>query len=432
MVVDQQSHSETASTVRTDFVLIGLIMVGALYAVTLASQTATTARNIAMFVSIFLGMVFVLVATEQDATPRAVRWFPGPSILLVVYLLLMVIANIVSGGGGDHLVPFIGQLVATALFFYIIPVILVRDTARLEFFYDAFIVCAVFTAISGIASYFGLQTFFFLPLAVKDVYADFSGFAAVGGIVENPLVFGVFMFLALVLTAYRTRQNPSLSRYILLMLFSGALIASQARGALLALGVTIFVAICPRFFIRSGWRLLLLVPIFLGTLLLAYFVVTTVPGLSSLFRVQMGLSDRAVIWAATAFMILRQPWFGYGFGTSSDFVRSIGDVMQQLGSQPVAAVHNTYLTNAFEQGLLCSTVYVALYLLPIWAVAQSKMKEFDKRFFIGTGLGILVANIWLDNNYGGMRITSLMLTVLMGLAYQFAITKSRTEIIHSN
>lgn len=423
MVVDQLAYPKTESAVRTDFVLIGLIMACALYAVTLASQTANTARNLAMFVAIFLGGLLVLVSTEQDHASGKIPAFPRPPWLLVAYLTLMIVTNIISGGGSDHVVPFIGQIIATVLFFYALPIILVRDQKRLEFFYEVFTVCAAVTAISGFASYLGFKTFFFLPLAVKDVYANFSGFAAVGGIVENPLVFGVFMFLALALTAYRTFQRPSGSRYILIALFAGALIASQARGGLLALSITIFLAFCPRLFIRSGWRLLLLVPILFGAVSLAYVTVTLVPGLSSLFRVQMGLSDRAVIWTATAFMILRQPWFGYGFGTSSDFVRSIGDVMTQLGGQPVAAVHNTYLTNAFEQGLLCSTVYVALYLLPVWAVAQSNMSASDKRFFIGMGLGILVANIWLDNNYGGMRITSLMLTVLMGLAYQFATAK---------
>ncbi|HWB90232.1 MAG TPA: O-antigen ligase family protein [Puia sp.] len=408
-----------APSVRLDQSLLVFVLVGAFFAVTAATMQAQSVRSAIMGTSIIAALGFVLVTTAKDQL-TITQMFRGAPKLLYIYIAAMVLADIASGGAGAHLTTFVAQMIATYLFYFMIPRALIRDGRRLELVFEVFTGLAAFAAVTAFLPLLGFSTFLSLPFAVKDAYSHFSGWSASGGIIETPLVLGTFMMLATTITFYRYRQFPSRQRIAAIALFLAALIVCQSRGSMLGLGVAAVAYFSPRWLISTGWRLLILVPLIAalaGAVLLLFLYV---PALSSYFRVANGSSGRVVEWASLVLMTMKSPWVGYGVGTAGDFVAGLAPVLKGLAGISVSAVDGTYFETAFDSGLIVTFIYIALFLLPVWSVAQSQMPLNEKRFFVAVGLGIFVTNIWVSNNFGGMRLTSVMITILMGLAYQYA------------
>jgi O-antigen ligase len=194
-------------------------------------------------------------------------------------------------------------------------------------------------------------------------------------------------------------------------------------------GVVIF--LMPRFIMaRPRIFLLSLVALPLGAGV-SYFLISNIPVLANFFRLNMGLSGREVIWGVGIFMILRNPWFGYGYGAAGKFTESISTTLLTLGFPvPGAAFHNTYLTYMFEEGVIAFCFYFLLYVIPLWLVAKAPIGLEEKRFLLASNVTIILLNLWIDNNIGGLRITSLLVGFFLGYAYLRAKDARSQAIIY--
>lgn len=424
MGASETSH-KTTMRIRLDHALICPFLFASFLVETGLAREQDTLRNVFIAVALSMGAIYVVVCALQDAQHMNVSLLIVP-IPLALYLVSFVFVNSMTTNLADNAFAIVAMVFSAIVSFFWIPQTFIRDKSRFFFTLQILEILALLAMAFAILGMMGVHSFLGFPLLAKDVYLRYGGFSAASGIMEHPLVFGMFMTMAAISAFYLYRLTKSYWHLALCILAFVFIFLSQARGSVLAAAFAAAICFSPRFVISRRINFiacLLLLPLIAG---LAYFVITLIPALSNFFRLNMGLSGREVIWGVGAFMILRNPWLGYGYGTAGKFTESISATLLKLGFPvPGAAFHNTYLTYMFEAGVIAAAFYFLLYLIPLWSVSGAKMETTDKRHLLASTVSILVLNFWIDNNIGGLRITSVVIGLYLGYAYLRAQNSTR-------
>ena len=262
----------------------------------------------------------------------------------------------------------------------------------------------------------GANNFLGLPLRNKSNYANWSGIIASGGIFEhaegNAYQMAIGVFCALY--ALSVRRRPLYA--VCLLLSSIALIITQGRAAILGTAVAFGVMVLPSIFRRSR---LMFFSTLVATLLFPFLILTTlaaIPGVSSYFRVQRGLSGRDEAWKYAISVIEDKPWTGHGFMASTELTEAERKALRRTGfSGAGTTFHNTFITKAVDMGLVVTCIYTLLYLVPLGRICRLSDYPHEEALLRSMLILTLTTSIFRDYNVGGIRSTAMIGTILLGL-----------------
>ena len=226
------------------------------------------------------------------------------------------------------------------------------------------------------------------------------------------------MAVGLFCCLYALRRQWRLTDGICFLLTLTGLVVSQGRGAIFGVMIAVAFMWLPELF-RSS-RL-----VFVGTLVFFWmfpFVIwpqmAQVPGVASYLRLERGLSGRDVAWEFAMQLVQERPIRGHGFLSSGELTeiaqegpapewlqRRWHDVSQHVyyqgsgtgrdrGRGLRAAVHCPCAQNMYPHAL------------------PSASKQLVRSILLVT----LTASLFRDYNIGGVRSTSMMVGVFLGLA----------------
>ncbi len=175
--------------------------------------------------------------------------------------------------------------------------------------------------------------------------------------------------------------------------------------------------VLPELFRRS-------VPLFLGGLALCIVFpfliwpqIAGIPGVASYLRMERGLSGRDVAWQYAFSLIEEQPWTGHGFGSSGELSAAGRKLLRTSGySGAGTTFHNTFITKAVEEGLIVVFFYALLYVVPLIRICKATPYPREQQLVRSVLVLTLTASLFRDYNIGGVRSTSMMVAVFLGLA----------------
>ncbi len=314
-----------------------------------------------------------------------------------------------------------GAIIAYTIVAYatwlLVPLCLLMDRRLLDGFVKMVAVGSALLAIPSFVGAMGIDSIAGIPLSNKYSYSAFSGIIASGGVFEHAEGHALQMAVGLFCCLYAWRKSGNLFyAACLLMVFAG-LVVSQGRGAIF--GVSIAAAFCllPEIFRRSR-------PVFLGSLALCVafpFLIwpqlAKVPGVADYLRMERGLSGRDVAWLYAFSLVEEKPWVGHGFGTSGELSEEGRKLLRKSGySGAGTTFHNTFITKAVELGIIGAAVYALLYIVPLFRICMVRQDFHEQQLVRSVVLVTLTASIFRDYNIGGVRSTSLLVAVFLGLA----------------
>lgn len=323
--------------------------------------------------------------------------------------------------GGARLGQVVAYTVVAYATYALLPLILVLD---LRLFAAVARLIAILSAVFAIPSFFGAVGFdslVGLPLRNKYSYAEFSGIIASGGLFEHPEGHALQMAAGLFCCYYVLRKSSShtLSRYLFAICFVmilAGLIVSQGRGAIFGVAVAVSFSLLPELFRRS--RL-----VFLASLL----VITTfpfmvlprlaeIPGFSSYFRIERGLSGREEAWEFALRFVEDKPWTGHGFLVSGDITEAHKKELRKFGFTPGTTFHNTFITKAVELGVIVTCIYSLMYIVPLLRICGPSKYPVEQQLVRNMILLALTTAIFRDYNIGGVRSTAVIGALFFGMA----------------
>lgn len=320
-----------------------------------------------------------------------------------------------------------GQVIAYTLVAYatyaVLPLLLVLDR-RL---FHAFVrLIAVLSALLAIPSYFGAMGFtsvLGIPLSGKPFYARFSGIVASGGVFEHGEGHALQMAAGMLCCIYLVFKpgGNTLARsgfFCCFCLSAAGLVISQGRAAILGIAIAVAFSLLPELFRRSR-------PLFFGSLALTLVFpfgilpqLSAIPRVGRYLRLESGLSGREDAWEYAQTLVREKPWTGHGFLASSRLTelneKNLGKDSGYKGAG--TTFHNTFVTKAVDLGLVATFLYSLLYVIPLSRICAPSEFPWEQHLVRTMILLTLTTAIFRDYNIGGVRSTTVMGTVFLGMA----------------
>lgn len=318
---------------------------------------------------------------------------------------------------GAQLGSIIAYTIVAYATYLLVPLCLLLDR-RL---FDAFVkLVAVGSAVLAIPCYVGALGIDYvagIPLSNKYAYSQFSGIIASGGIFEHAEGLSLQMAIGLFCCIYAWRKSGNLLYAGCLVMTFAGLAVSQGRGAIFGVLVAIAFYMLPELFRRSQ-------PLFLGSLaffLLFPFLIwpqlANIPGVADYLRLERGLSGRDVAWLYAIDLVKEKPWTGHGFETAGELSEAGHKLLRASGySGAGTTFHNTFITKAVELGLVATFFYSLIYVVALLRTCTPSKYVLQQHLIRSMVVLTLTASVFRDYNVGGVRSTTILVAVFLGLA----------------
>lgn len=314
----------------------------------------------------------------------------------------------------DQLLAYTVVAYATYMF---VPFLLVLDRWLFESFLKLMTGLSAVLAIPSLVGALGIEALGPIRLSNKPSYSEFSGIIASGGIFEYAEGHALQMAVGLFCCLYAVRKWRRWSAAACLLLTAMGLIVSQGRGAILGVLIAVAFMCLPELFRRSR-------PLFLGTVLgmwlFPFFILpqlANIPGVAGYLRLERGLSGRDVAWRFAYSVIKEQPVKGQGFLASGDLTERHQRQLERTGySGTGTTFHNTFITKAVELGVIATLLYLPLYLVPLIRICAPTEYGEEQQLVRNVLLVAITASVFRDYNIGGVRSTSVLISIFLGLA----------------
>ena len=319
--------------------------------------------------------------------------------------------------GGAHA----GQLLAYTLVAYatymFVPVFFLLDRWLFESIVKLITVSSALLAIPSLLGAIGVDALGPVRFSNKPSYSEFSGIIASGGVFEHAEGHALQMAVGLFCCLYAVRKWRRLFYAACLLLTLLGLVVSQGRGAIFGVLIALAIMCSPELFRRSR-------PVFLGTLLCLWmfpFVIwpqlAGIPGVADYLRLERGLSGRDVAWQFAFSIIEEQPVKGQGFLASGELTERHKKLLRKSGySGAGTTFHNTFITKAVELGVIATSFYLLLYVLPLIRICTATEYIEEQHLVRSVLLVTITASLFRDYNIGGVRSTATMISIFLGLA----------------
>ncbi len=328
--------------------------------------------------------------------------------------------------GGAQLGTVIAYTIVAYATYLLVPLCLLLDRRLFDAFVTIVIIGSALLAIPSFIGAMGVDYILGIPLSNKPSYSQFSGLIASGGVFEYAEGHALQMSIGLFCCIYAVRKTRSWFYVVCLVMVLGGLVVSQGRGAIFGVVIAGVFCLLPELFRRSR-------PLFLGSLVLFLifpFVIWTalaeIPGVANYLRLQRGLSGRDVAWAYAISVAEEQPWTGHGFGTSGEISE---DARKQLGRSGYSGAgttfHNTFITKAVELGIVATSLYALLYIVPLIRICEPSRDRYLQDLIRSVVILTITASLFRDYNIGGVRSTALLTAVFLGIANLWIVFANR-------
>ncbi|MGA9407932.1 MAG: O-antigen ligase family protein [Bacteroidota bacterium] len=258
----------------------------------------------------------------------------------------------------------------------------------------------------------GLQNLLFFPLNTKE-YASLSSYS---GIMFHPLNFGTQMLLGFISGIVIKPRRTSLLYYFAMAACLVGLYLSDARGAFVALVIFALLYLSPPKYFMKLKILFLIIPIILcGLFFVGSWLIEKSEFLYSFLRIEAADNSRFMLWAFAYELIKKEPLIGYGFKSSSDLILG-SDLPIAHMLDPGVPFHNNYIDVAVESGIIAMVLYLLVFVIPVIRAFKSLRIYPENKVFFAAAMAIFVNTLTVDYNIGGIRVSSFMVTVFLGVA----------------
>lgn len=299
----------------------------------------------------------------------------------------------------------------------ILPMCLLLDRSLFENFVKVVSIGSALIAIPSYIGALGIDSIAGLPLSNKYSYSEFSGIIASGGILEHAEGHALQMAIGLMCSLFLSLRTGSILFVLCFVMTSAGLIVSQGRGVLFGVLIACAFWAIPESLRRSRMVLFGGVAFFLLAPFLIWPQLAQIPGFANYLRMERGLSGRDVAWAYAGKLIEEKPWVGHGFGTSGDLSEQGRKQLRISGySGAGTTFHNTFITKAVELGLLVTLAYLSIYVMALWNISDTSGDAPTQQLIRSIILLTITASIFRDYNIGGVRSTSMLAAIFLGLA----------------
>ncbi len=318
---------------------------------------------------------------------------------------------------GDRLGEIVAYTVVAYASYVVLPLLFVLDRRIFEAFVKMVAIVSALPALPAFVGAMHVDSIFGVELSNKPSYASFSGIIASGGVFEHPEGQALQMAVGLFCCFYGMRKTGGLLYLMCFLLTLAGLVVSQGRGAIFGVLVASLFCLLPELFRRSR-------PVFFGSLALCLvfpFLILPqlgeIPGVKDYLRLERGLSGREVAWRYAFTLIEEKPWTGHGFGSSGELSKAGENRLSISGySGAGTTFHNTFITKAVELGIIATAVYMLLYILPLFRICEPTCFRYEQEVVRSILILTLTASLFRDYNIGGVRSTSILVAVFLGLA----------------
>ncbi len=400
---------------RQELVVIGLLMAfaaGVFYDTRFIVPLEGLRTLVAAFVVACFGAVFLL-------TPYP--WRIVQPALLAAWPLHLFTISFVGFAWTFHGGAELGAIIAYTLVAYatylLVPLCLLLDPRLFDVFVKIIAAGSALLAIPSYIGTLGIDSLFGIPLSNKYAYSQFSGLVASGGIFEHGEGHALQMAIGLFCCIYAFRKSGNWLYAICGVMVLAGLVISQGRGAIFGVLVAGMFWLLPELFRRSRPLFFASLALCLAFPFLIWPLLATLPGFSDYLRLERGLSGRDVAWQYAGKLVEERPWTGHGFNTAGQLSEEGRKQLRKSGySGAGTTFHNTFVTRAVELGLIATFLYALMYLVALFRICQPTQYVLEQHLVRGIVVLTLTASLFRDYNIGGVRSTSILVSVFIGLA----------------
>lgn len=288
----------------------------------------------------------------------------------------------------SDLISSVIMLLTTYSSFYILPSILKKDSEIEKSFINIYIyICVILSVFSLLIKLNGGH---FLVWNYVYVIRDAS-------IYYDPNFLAMVLGSGATLTIMRKFKSKTIKFSLLILMFL-AIYFTGSRGTLLSLMLSFFIYLIICSNIKFYKK------IFLTFILL----IITVYGINYLyaidfFRTYQGSNNRFEMWLDGIKLSLKSPLIGYGYGSIDNILKSM--------NYANASTHNSFLDFLLIYGYPSFIIYV-IYIFKI--LAKSLSQKTNKIYVLTIIFMLINANTILYS-FGGVGLSSLMFTIILGL-----------------
>ena len=370
-------------------------------------RSAVAAGVVGCFAAIFLLTTY----PPRVIQPALVAAWP-----LHLYTISFVGVSWCFHGGAQK-----GAIIAYTIVAYatwlLVPVCLLLDRRLFDGFMKMVAIGSALLAIPCYIGAVGIDSILGIPLSNKYSYSSFSGIIASGGIFEHGEGHALQMAVGLFCCVYAFRKTGTFFYGVCTFMVLLGLLVSQGRGAIFGVLIAAAFYVLPDLFNRSRLAFLSSLAFCLLFPFLIWPQLAKVPGVADYLRMERGLSGRDVAWQYAISLIEEKPWWGHGFGTSGDLSEDAWRELRRSGySGAGTTFHNTFITKAVELGMLTTIVYALMYIVPLIRICKPTDDVLRQQLIRSIIVLTLTASIFRDYNVGGVRSTSMLVSVFLGLA----------------
>jgi len=314
------------------------------------------------------------------------------------------------------LINLLAYLIVSFSAYIIIPFYLIGNNLIRDKVFKIIVSLTVLISFSVIWSSIS-SNFFGIPVSVKSGYSSF-GIVSSGGILSHPLTAGTQIVLGIGISYYLYNKNRNLIYIAIIVFLLAALITTQARGAIFSLIMGILYFSLPKTVSRYGIAIMITIPVFIlltFTIIVPYLA--KIDLINNYLRLQSNIfSYRDILWAYGIKLIINSPLIGYGFLQSSNQLAKSGLLDNIPSLSAGAPFHSTFIDNAVDSGLLATSIYILLFIIPIIRSRKYLPSGEQPKLIAAICFGVLISAIFINYNIGGVRSVSITIAILLGFA----------------
>ncbi len=415
---------------RSSFLFSNITLV--LFAAVLALATAATTvtvedanRQTSFFVLCYALSTLIITINYKKISAQS-EFFYFQSFYPVLIFFAILISNEVLFHGTDKVPLLISYFVGTALLSIFIPLLASEKDDIFVGLARMVVIISAPLVIPAIWGAMGNEHFLGLAMHNKAYYAKYSSIVASSGVMDFPETFGAQLAFAFVCGIYLIQRSARPYLWIgAVALITVGLIISQARAAILgtvvAMGV---VTVASRVRIHPA-LVVVLCCIAITAPIYALNLIELLPGAKTFLRSSTGLSGREGAWDFGVRLIAEKPLQGYGASAAQDYTERYASYLRSNNFKAAGAgFHNTFLTRAFDNGILSAASYLAIFLIAMRRAAGKIQFSPEARLVFSAIVVALAITTYRDINAGGMRSITVLVSVFLGLGLLCGIRRS--------
>ena len=332
--------------------------------------------------------------------------FKSENQTLIYLLLFFRVLNTLFGylffeyNSVTDIISSIIMLFTTITLFYIIPSIVNSKSNTENIFKETYIIICVILSIFSVliklnGGHFLLWNYVYV-IRDASIYYD-PNFCA--------MILGSGLTLGL-LHKYDKKMVKLFVNFIIFI----AIIFTGSRGTLLGLLMSILIYLI--IYSKLEFRKKIVV--------LSIFAISTYIGINYLysidfFRTYQGSNDRFEMWSNVVNLASKSPLFGYGYGSTNLVLKTI--------NFSYASTHNSFLDFLIIYGYPTFFIYIILIL----RIIIESLKVEGSRSYILTLIFMIINSNTILYSFGGVGLSSLMFTIILGLL-NYSIIRKKTNL----